>query len=425
MHSTPTPSRSRHSSGSYRTPTAGTPGFTAPPPPHSAVDSRRALALQSMARDPGTPVGKLLRAEGLATRSPRKIRQRSLPVRARDWASNRILTLETSLQGLSFDAAGYPLAILLNLVHFLVRLPVLYSALPAFSSLFSGSSSASRYGRPSSQVLGDADARLEALRRQAAGGVVASKGWSWALWWFSVLLIAVSVGNALYLTRKRRAYTFTLRQDPIASPNARSTTLDFSPTRSRPGLVAQLKSLIWTTAPHDESPAYPVQELSAWTPENALWSLRLFTLYPPPLALMYHWLTPSTFVVFAPLGGFWVLLTLYLVRAFTTLVGDRAKIDAEVMREYQVRFVNPRLSVEKRDAAVMTSEAEFVRPEDWRLAGLAQRRPRVEVDPATDEVVRRGSGSRRRESAVPVSVPASPTALDSPAPGRRRNAMQG
>ncbi|GAA5920189.1 hypothetical protein JCM1841_006639 [Sporobolomyces salmonicolor] len=423
MHSTPTQSRSRHSSGSYRTPTAGTPGFTAPPPPHSAVDSRRALALQSMARDPGTPVGKLLRAEGLATRSPRKIRQRSLPVRARDWASNRILTLETSLQDLSFDAAGYPLAILLNLVHFLVRLPVLYSALPAFSSLFSGSSSASRYARPSSQVLGDADARLEALRRQAAGGAVASKGWSWALWWFSVLLIVVSVGNALYLTRKRRTYTFTLRQDPIASPNARSTTLDFSPTRSRPGLVAQLKNLIWTTAPQDASPAYPVQELSAWTPENALWSLRLFTLYPPPLALMYHWLTPSTFVVFAPLGGFWVLLTLYLVRAFTTLVGDRAKIDAEVMREYQVRFVNPRLSVEKRDAAVMTSEAEFVRPEDWRLAGLAQRRP--VVDQATDEVVRRGSGSRRRESAVPVSVPASPTALDSPAPGRRRKTMQG
>ncbi|GAA5859018.1 hypothetical protein JCM1840_003714 [Sporobolomyces johnsonii] len=419
MHSTPTQSRSRHSSSSYRTPTAGTPASGAAASAHSATDSRRGLALQSMARDPGTPVGKLLKAEGLAIRSPRKIRQRSLPVRARDWASNRILTLETSLQDLSFDSAGYPLAILLNVVHFLVRLPALYSALPAFSSLFSrSSSSASRYARQTSQVLGDADARLEALKRQAAGGVVASKGWSWVLWWFSVLLIAVSVGNALYLTSKRRKYTFTLRQDPLASPNAKSTTLDFSPPRSKPGLASQLKNLIWTTAPQDESHAYPVQELNAWTPENALWSLRLFTLYPPPLALMYHWLTPSTFLVFAPIGASWVLLTLYLVHAYTTLVSDRAKIDAEVMREYQVRFVNPRLSVEKRDAAVMTSEAEFVRPEDWRLAGLpaAQRRA-VEED---DQVVRRGSGSRRRESAVP-----SPAVLDSPAPGRRRRTMHG
>lgn len=168
-------------------------------------------------------------------RSPRRVRQRSwqersvlfndsLPRcfrrltssswrvrRARDWPSNALLSLETSVQLLSFDAAGYPLGIALNVLHFLVRLPGFYSALPSFSSIFrSSASTASRYARRVDFDLADADARLEALQRQTRSGQAG--GWSWWAWWLSVGFILLSVGNAVYLASRRRKYQMVLRK---------------------------------------------------------------------------------------------------------------------------------------------------------------------------------------------------------------------
>ncbi|GAA5970120.1 hypothetical protein JCM11641_000277 [Rhodosporidiobolus odoratus] len=80
------------------------------PSHHSAIHSRRALGEQSgMARAPGTPVGRLLAAEGLPVRSPRRVRQKSWQQKVQDWPSNAVLSLETSIQLLSLDPAGLPL----------------------------------------------------------------------------------------------------------------------------------------------------------------------------------------------------------------------------------------------------------------------------------------------------------------------------
>ncbi|GAA5915677.1 hypothetical protein JCM8208_005916 [Rhodotorula glutinis] len=98
-----------------------------------------------MARDPGTPVGRLLAAEGLAVRSPRRVRQRSLGDKLMNWPSNALMSIETSVQLLSFDSAGYPAALAFHLVHFLVRLSAF---VPSFSSItstfYSSASTASR-----------------------------------------------------------------------------------------------------------------------------------------------------------------------------------------------------------------------------------------------------------------------------------------
>lgn len=224
MSATPLQLRSRGSQTGLNTPQRSD-------NPFRPSESRRALGL---ARDPGTPVGRLLASEGVAVRSPRRVRQRSwqercvlfndsLPRysrltraettfrRARDWPSNALLSLETSIQLLSFDAAGYPLGIALNVLHFLVRLPGFYSALPSFSSVFqSSASTASRYARRADFDLADADARLEALQRQTRSGHAG--GWSWWAWWLSVFLILLSVANAVYLASRRRSYQMVLRK---------------------------------------------------------------------------------------------------------------------------------------------------------------------------------------------------------------------
>ncbi|BGP38100.1 hypothetical protein JCM10450v2_002031 [Rhodotorula kratochvilovae] len=419
MASTLSGLRSRSSAAALRSPAAAATPFSSR---HSTQDSRRALGAgaNGLARDPGTPVGRLLQSEGLAIRSPRRVRQRSWQDRARDWPANALLSLETSLQLLSFDSAGYPAAIAFHAVHFILRLSGFLPSLPSFPSIFkSSASTASRYARRPSDILGDADARLEALQRQSRG-VRTGGGWTWWAWWFSVLFVLISVANAAYLVSRRRKYQMVLRKDPLASPNARTSTLDFSPSKPRSSLTDSIKKRVKAALGKvevEESHIYPVQELNVWTPERVLWSLRFFSLYPPPIALLYHFLTPSNFVSFVLVGGLVILQTFLLVHLYSTLVSDRAALQAEVMHEYNAKFVNPRVFVQKRDACVSTSQAEMVGADDWLRAG---RRHAHEDD---EEVVQRGSGRkvRRRDSAVPSREGVSEV-TDSPVSRRKARA---
>lgn len=114
--------------------------------------------------------------------------------------------------------------------------------------------------------------------------------------------------------------------------------------------------------------------------------------------------------------------TYALVHLYSTLVSDRAALQAEVMHEYNAKFVNPRVFVAKRDACVSTSQAEMVGANDWLRAGrrhvpdeaLAQEDERV--------VVVRGSGRRvsRRDSSVPSMQQREVDGTDSPLPRRSK-----
>lgn len=128
-------------------------------------------------------------------------------------------------------------------------------------------------------------------------------------------------------------------------------------------------------------------------------------------------------------------------------MSDRAALQAEVMHEYNAKFVHPRVFVPKRDASVSTSEAEMVSARDlWRAPPVHQQQhsststsPRksgvagrwgsssstpvrgrrelgeieADVEPSEEgeleeeeeeEVVQRGSGRkvRRRQSEMPL-----------------------
>lgn len=128
------------------------------------------------------------------------------------------------------------------------------------------------------------------------------------------------------------------------------------------------------------------------------------------------------------------------VYLYSTLVSDRAALQAEVMHEYNAKFVHPRVFVPKRDACVSTSEAEMVSARDlwrappvqsprkgiagrWSLSTPARGRREIgEIEADVDnseeegeieieekeeekEVVQRGSGRkvhRRRQSEMPL-----------------------
>ncbi|SCV68959.1 BQ2448_1979 [Microbotryum intermedium] len=374
--STPPYRRSRHSSdslSSIETPSTPSHGpsrglSSAQSSLHPASSSKRRFAAPP--RDRGavsTPVAKFLAREGLQRTpgpSPRRVRQRSMAEKAMDWPSNAILSMSTSWELLSFDAAGVPLGIGLNVLHLVLRLPSFASVLPTWITR-SSKVKYSRYLAKASD-LKTAEQRLHALKLQAMQSQ--RLNWGWVATFFSILLVLISLANAAYLFTRRRKYHLMLRKDPLASPNARSTSLDFKvppnvATRpTRPGIFSLLKGLTFAKSKHsgiDEPKSFEVQELNVWTPEYVKWSLLIFSFYPPPLAVLYHFLTPYNLIPFALVGALVIMQTTILIHTYTHLLSDRQTLQSEVMHEYNARFVNPRLFVQKYDKGTTTIDPEF------------------------------------------------------------------
>lgn len=113
---------------------------------------------------------------------------------------------------------------------------------------------------------------------------------------------------------------------------------------------------------------------------------------------MYHFLTPSNFFALVISGSITIFQvrplplssslsltqirpkTYLLVSYYTTLLSDRQTLSTEVMREYNVKFVNPRLSKVMKDVACETNQAEHIQREEY----FAER----------DVVVQKGSGRK-------------------------------
>lgn len=78
--------------------------------------------------------------------------------------------------------------------------------------------------------------------------------------------------------------------------------------------------------------------------------------FPPPAPLLSYLLYPSHPFLTPFLHLIITLQTLYLTRHFQQLVKDRQYLTAEVMREYDQRFVYPKVFAMTSDKGVMTHE---------------------------------------------------------------------
>lgn len=82
--------------------------------------------------------------------------------------------------------------------------------------------------------------------------------------------------------------------------------------------------------------------------------------YPPTAPLQTHLLTPLHPLLTPLLHLTSALLLTYLSQHFRQLVRDRMVLSAEVMREYDRRFVYKRVFASKVDRSTQTEEAESI-----------------------------------------------------------------
>ncbi|KAI0054080.1 hypothetical protein FA95DRAFT_1579132 [Auriscalpium vulgare] len=194
---------------------------------------------------------------------------------------------------------------------------------------------------------------------------------SWFDWTvpMTFLLFAAAALNALLLFSHTKLYHLHSQPDPVASPHARFVATPADP----PTLMMRLRAHTWrafvafwrfllgigTSASGGGSErARRVQELEVWTPGEG--ELMLFCVYSPMHAFLWSmWNSGNWIMMSVAMLGVGVQLRV-MTKTYEALLKDKAIIAAEVMHEYDVKFVYPRVNPIRRDACVMTSQAEMV-----------------------------------------------------------------
>ncbi|KAF9005659.1 hypothetical protein BDQ17DRAFT_1353544 [Cyathus striatus] len=174
-------------------------------------------------------------------------------------------------------------------------------------------------------------------------------------WLTGAILISGAIINAVYLFTRIKIYRLHQNQDLVASPNAKfvSAELDVEP----------LESLSLATRPPSRSSSLPnrmtkVQQLDMWHPGEL--EMELFTLYSPVHALVWMAVGTSNWILMLLILGLVSLQLNTLMYSYNTLLKDKEILSAEVMSEYNQRFVYPRINPIRRDVAVMTHQSEVV-----------------------------------------------------------------
>ncbi|KAI0686728.1 hypothetical protein BC835DRAFT_1287670 [Cytidiella melzeri] len=205
---------------------------------------------------------------------------------------------------------------------------------------------------------------------------------AWFDWTFpvSILIVMISVGNAFYLFTRTRMYQLALATDPVGSPHAKFVAREGTPHQddvppSSAALVVTVLRHLWhaftvsvrfllnMTPPKDKQMARKgnidrIQQLQVWTPGEL--ELSLLSIYSPVHFLLWMALTSANWIIMTFVMGVVSMQIRALIKSFQALQKDRAIISAEVLHEYDEKFVIPRVNPIRKDAATMTHQAEMV-----------------------------------------------------------------
>ncbi|THH27507.1 hypothetical protein EUX98_g6696 [Antrodiella citrinella] len=203
---------------------------------------------------------------------------------------------------------------------------------------------------------------------------------SWFDWTvpLTFLLISAATLNTMYLFSRTRLYQLNLAKDPVSSPHAAFVSRE-SPNHVPPpstpiyisvfkhawrAFVVSVRFLLNLSPPKDRQVSSngagveKVQQLEVWTPGEL--EMALFAIYSPVHSLLWMALTGGNWMLIGLIMGVVGMQTQALTRSYEALLKDRNILAKEVMHEYDEKFVYPRINPIRKDASVMTHQAEMV-----------------------------------------------------------------
>ncbi|WWC90378.1 uncharacterized protein L201_005311 [Kwoniella dendrophila CBS 6074] len=279
-----------------------------------------------------------------------------------------------------------PISLGIHTIHYLLVYP-LFAHKDEYQSVL-------RSNREPSGVTGRWD-RWENEGKPKGVGLISG----WSRYIILVLLLLLSVGNAAYLFSRFRTYDMQLRSgaEPIHSPHASPVpapkvkpereddvfaNADAQASKGEAGLPKYAKMIgkaLWFIVkfsfysilpafgkPQANAPKLnslgsandKIQCLRVWDPPE--FCLSFFCAFPPISPILTHLLVPLH-PIYTPLLH---LSTTFLLSQlsifFKQLIKDRMLLSAEVMREYDQRFVYKRVFANRVDRGVGTNESETI-----------------------------------------------------------------
>ncbi|OLL22381.1 Meiotically up-regulated gene 154 protein [Neolecta irregularis DAH-3] len=153
--------------------------------------------------------------------------------------------------------------------------------------------------------------------------------------WF---LAGLCLVNCVCAYSKSRTYRLFEKEEEPTTPNAKLVNVDNSPGQF-------LRDLAGRQTPNGEV----VWEVKIWDPE--MFSIAIFCSF-SPIHVLNIWSHTVTFSLFQNALLSAMLLTLTYL--YDTKLKDKSLIASEAFREYNSKFVSPRLSVAKRDVGIST-----------------------------------------------------------------------
>ncbi|WWC93236.1 hypothetical protein V866_000069 [Kwoniella sp. B9012] len=283
-----------------------------------------------------------------------------------------------------------PISLTIHTIHYLLVYPF-FTHRDEYDSVL-------RSRREPSGVTGRWD-RWENEGKSQGVGIISG----WSRYTLLVLLLLLSIGNAAYLFTRFRTYDMQLRSgsEPVHSPHASpvpAPKIKSQPEQdqdvfasasgkahmgiSKGGLAKYAKmtgKALWFIMkfsfysllsafgkPQKDAPRLAtslgsndkIQSLKVWDPPE--FCLALFCAFPPTSPLLTHLLVPLHPLYVPLLHLSTTFLLSQLAQFYSQLVKDRMLLSAEVMREYDQRFVYKRVFANRVDKCVGTNEAETI-----------------------------------------------------------------
>lgn len=233
-----------------------------------------------------------------------------------------------------------PLGLIINLVYWLCCLQISYSQSTASSSVF--------------QPRGPT--------RQSTNTRATTARWQTFVWTIQMVFAIGTLTNTWYCFSRKREYILqSAGSENAAGRQAQSKSDPQTPSRNTTGSSGSLgwdvlgryspfpdvqrRHKITLAALADQS-----RKIVAWEPSMA--SLRLFCVFSPVHAFVsYNYCrSPLTPVLLVLVGA----QSLYLTELYIRHVADKRMIYGQVFSEYEKSFVEPRISIMKRDVGVGT-----------------------------------------------------------------------
>ncbi len=294
-----------------------------------------------------------------------RIRQQSVLSRLSSWPVDLFFQLAEEYSVLDLDSISkrltIPAGLLINFLYWLCRVQASY---------LQKSSTADVFQRKGSSGTGS-------NRSIMHGGT----WWYRFMWTISFVFVCLSLFNTWYCFTRTRNYQIQSKgSSGLSTPKRRVTSVMTQTEHSGWNMFSHF-SPFSLRRKQVQNRRVEKEELHAWNPSIA--SLRAFSVF-SPLHVFLIWNCPRNVAV---LVGILLLSaqTLYLVDTYEQHIEDKRLIYGQVLHEYDKSYVEPRLSVRKRDVGTGT------RPDDNGVY-VEVHTPRVGITDA------------RRPNAVPNSV---------------------